>query len=129
MHYCVKFSANGPHTSNLATDHKLLARHCVEKLEMRWALCEIKAVASLLKGSGKRLPSLNLARPQSTLQISCDEKEFSLPGATLATCRRMEDASSPLALTLPKAHTTLVMLRDASRCQASHELLEASVGE
>ena len=35
-----------------------------------------------------------------------------MPGATLATCRRMEDASAALALTLPKAHTTLAMPRD-----------------
>ena len=65
-------------------------------------LCEIKAVPSLLNGSGKRLPSLSLVRPQSMLQ-------------------EWKTRLRPLALTLPKAHTTLAMPR------ASHELLEASV--
>ena len=68
------------------------------------------------------------------LQISCDEKELSLPGAILATCRRMEDTSAPIGADFAQGpHDP----RDASRClhfmaqlpQASHELLEASVGE
>ena len=90
------------HDSGTAWRSSRCVRHSVKSRQ--WPAC-LTVLASAC-------PHLVWRDPRACCKFPVTKKVLSLPGATLATCRRMEDTSAPLALTLPKAHTTLAMPRD-----------------